>query len=150
MSDPLNRGISYLFLEDLRLGMTAETERTFTQDDVDRFAALSGDYNPVHLDPVFADASIFAGRVVHGLCVAGLFSQLIGMRLPGAHAIYEGQMLNFRRPVRPGETVRANCKVVNLIPQQMRIEVRCEAWTGETLAVDGEARVLVPSRIGRR
>ena len=151
MSDRLNKSdVSYLFLEDLCLNMAAETEHTFTQDEIDRFAELSGDYNPVHVDSAFADASIFSGRVVHGLCVAGLFSQLIGMRLPGAYAIYEGQLLKFRRPVRPGQKVRARCQIVRLIPQQMRVELRCEAWTGETLVVDGEARVLVPSRSARR
>src|SRR5215472_15470269 len=91
---------------DLHVDDVFEIARTFSREDVLAFAALSGDYSPLHVDPEYAATTEFGGCVVHGLLLASLFSQLVGMRLPGRPALYLGQDLNFRRPVLVGETVR--------------------------------------------
>lgn len=100
-----------LTFRDVQVGQTFEVERAFTVDDVQRFAALTGDWSPLHVDPAYAVTTEFGGCVVHGMLLAGLFSQLVGMRVPGRLALYLGQDLAFRRPVLVGETVRASAKV---------------------------------------
>lgn len=98
--------------EDLTLGQIFELTRSFSKEDVDDFAALSGDYSPLHVDPIYAASTEFGSPVVHGILLAALFSQLIGMRVPGQPALYLGQDLTFRRPVRIGEPVRAIVKII--------------------------------------
>jgi 3-oxoacyl-[acyl-carrier protein] reductase len=96
---------------DLTVGDTYAIERTFTAADVQDFAILSGDLSPLHVDPVYAATTEFGCCVVHGMLLASLFSQLVGMYLPGKHALYLGQDLAFRRPVKVGERVTASIKV---------------------------------------
>src|SRR6476469_8174826 len=93
--------------QQIEVGQGWEIERTFTADDSDKFARLSGDFSPRHVDAEYARSTEFEGRVVHGMLLASLFSQLVGMWLPGKHALYLGHDLSFRRPVLVGETVRA-------------------------------------------
>lgn len=107
-----------------------EVERTFTQDDILAFAAVSGDYSPLHVDPVYAAGTEFGACVVHGVLLASLFSQLVGMRIPGEPALYLAQELTFRRPVRVGETIRA----------VVRVTAKSEAT--RTLALATEIRTL--------
>lgn len=101
-----------LKFDDISVGQTFELVRSFSAQDVLAFAALSGDYSPLHVDREYAAGTEFGAQVVHGVLLASLFSQLVGMRVPGKHALYLGQDLTFRRPVLIGETVRAIAKVV--------------------------------------
>lgn len=101
-----------LKFDDISVGQTFELVRSFSAQDVLAFAALSGDYSPLHVDREYAAGTEFGAQVVHGVLLASLFSQLVGMRVPGKHALYLGQDLTFRRPVLIGETVRAVAKVV--------------------------------------
>ena len=103
---------SELKFDDISVGQTFELVRSFSAQDVLAFAALSGDYSPLHVDREYAAGTEFGAQVVHGVLLASLFSQLVGMRVPGKHALYLGQDLTFRRPVLIGETVRAIAKVV--------------------------------------
>ncbi|HZZ36869.1 MAG TPA: MaoC family dehydratase, partial [Caulobacteraceae bacterium] len=80
-----------LFLEDLSVGQSEELARTVTGSDLEAFAAVTGDDNPVHLDEAFAAATPFGGRIAHGMLSAGYISAVIGTRLPGPGAIYVSQ-----------------------------------------------------------
>ncbi|TBW32879.1 MaoC family dehydratase [Siculibacillus lacustris] len=134
------------FFEDLTLGMRETLDKTVDEADVAEFARLSGDDNPIHVDADYAATTRFGGRIVHGLFTASLFSTLLGTRLPGPGAIYLGQTLNFRAPVRIGDRIDVSVEVIELTPKGRRARLRCEARVGETVVLDGEATVMVPPR----
>jgi NAD(P)-dependent dehydrogenase (short-subunit alcohol dehydrogenase family)/acyl dehydratase len=129
---------------DIATGATYEVERAFSAEDVERFAALSGDWSPLHVDAEYAAASEFGGCVVHGVLLASLFSQLIGMRVPGRRALYLGQETVFRRPVRVGERIRAICKVTARNEATRTITLATEIRdASDRVVVAGSARVKV-------
>jgi 3-oxoacyl-[acyl-carrier protein] reductase len=129
---------------DIHVGATFQCERTFTEEDLDRFAELSGDFSPLHMDQGYAAATPFGGRVVHGMLLASLFSQLVGMQIPGRHALYLGQDLSFRVPVRVGEMVRASAKVTGKIEATRTVVLATEIRSAEgKIAVSGSAKVKV-------
>lgn len=131
--------------ETLEVGQAAELSRTITAADVEGFAAVTGDTNPVHLDEEVARASRFGGRIAHGMLSAGLISAVLGTRLPGPGAIYTGQTLRFTRPVRIGDTVTARVEVIELVAEKRRVRLSttCRNQDGATV-LDGEATVMVP------
>lgn len=100
-----------LSFDQISVGDIFELERSFTRDDVDRFAELSGDFSPLHVDENYAQGTEFGQRVVHGMLLASLFSNLVGMRIPGRPALYLGQELAFRKPVFIGDALTARGKV---------------------------------------
>lgn len=127
---------------DLAIGQSAEHTKTITDDVIARFAEVTGDLNPLHLDENAARRTRFGGRIAHGMINAGLISAVIGMHLPGEGAIYVSQSLRFTRPVRPGDTITARATVTTLHPERRRVTLatRCVNQRGETVA-DGEAVV---------
>jgi 3-oxoacyl-[acyl-carrier protein] reductase len=133
-----------LGFRDIQVGTVFQCDRVFTEDDLDRFATLSGDFSPLHMDEAYATATQFGGRVVHGMLLASLFSQLVGMRIPGRHALYLGQDLSFRLPVRIGEAVRALAKVTAKVEATRTIVLATEIRNADgKVAVSGSAKVKV-------
>jgi 3-oxoacyl-[acyl-carrier protein] reductase len=133
-----------LEFENIHVGMEFGLEHTFTNEDVWRFAQLSGDYSPLHVDPVYAAGTEFGQCVVHGILLASLFSQLVGMRIPGKPALYLGQDLTFRRTVLVGETVRANAKVTAKTESTRSIILATEIRAADNrVAVSGSAKVKI-------
>jgi 3-hydroxybutyryl-CoA dehydratase len=130
---------------ELRVGMTAASSRTVTETDIVLFAGITGDMNPVHLDEVAAERSLFGGRIAHGMLTAGYVSATLGMKLPGPGAIYVEQTLRFTRPVRPGDTVTAAVEILEIDAETRRVRLRttCANQDGKTV-LDGEAVVLIP------
>ncbi len=114
--------------------------------DVVGFAEVSGDRNPIHLSEHFAAKTPFKTRIAHGLYTASLISALLGTRLPGPGAIYLSQSLHFRAPVKIGDTVTVSVEVVELMPEKNRARLACECRVGDTVVLDGEALVKVPTR----
>eukprot|EP01031_Cornospumella_fuschlensis_P008111 gene8111-10010_t len=94
-----------LCFEDLELGMTEILNKTIASSDVVGFAEVTGDRNPIHLSEHFAARTPFGTRIAHGLYTASLISAVLGTRLPGPGAVYISQTLNFRAPVKIGDTV---------------------------------------------
>jgi 3-hydroxybutyryl-CoA dehydratase len=134
-----------LFFEDLSVGMTETLVKTVSASDVVGFAQLTGDRNPIHLSEHFAARTPFGKRIAHGLYTASLISAVLGTRLPGPGAIYISQTLNFRAPVRIGDTVTVAVTVAELMPERFRAQFYCMcAVDGETV-LDGDALVKVPS-----
>lgn len=126
----------------LAVGRSAELTRVITQSDIDAFAAVSGDRNPVHLDEAYAEKSLFKGRVAHGMLSGALISAVLGNELPGPGAVYLSQSLEFKRPIRPGDEVTARVTVIEL--DGHRATLATQVLAKGKLAVDGQAVVAVP------
>lgn len=137
-----------LFFEDLSLGMTETLTKTVESSDVVGFAEVTGDRNPIHLSEHFAAKTPFGGRIAHGLYTASLISAVLGTRLPGPGAIYISQTLNFRAPVRIGDTVTVEVRVAELIAEKRRARLQCTCSVAGEVVLDGEAWVKVPLRDG--
>jgi len=136
------------FIEDLAVGQSAVYAKTVTEADIVLFAGISGDTNPVHLVETFAAGTIFKGRIAHGMLSAGFISTVLGTKLPGPGAIYLSQSLKFKAPVRAGDTVVARATVTAIVPDKRRVTLATTCQVGDTVVIDGEAVVMVPSRGG--
>ena len=132
--------------EDLSLGMTATFGKTITEADIVLFAAVSGDNNAVHINEEFAKTTQFGGRIAHGMLSASVISAAIAGRLPGPGTVYLGQSLQFRSPVRPGNTVEATITVVELNESRRRITLKTECRVAGKLIITGEALVMTTSK----
>lgn len=144
MLDNLPRGT--IFIEDLEIGMTRYVRKTVTDQDIEMFAAVSTDHNPVHLDEEYAQDTMFGGRIAHGMLTAGLISAVIGEQLPGHGTIYMGQSLKFLAPVRPDDTVVASVTVTDIDFAKRRVKLDCACMVEGKKVLAGEATVLAPSR----
>jgi 3-hydroxybutyryl-CoA dehydratase len=133
-------------IEDLKPGMSASFGKTVTDADIVMFAGISGDTNPVHLDQTFAEQTPFKARIAHGMLSAGFISAVLGTKLPGPGAIYMSQNLRFKAPVKIGDTVTATCTVTEVIPEKRRAVLSTICKVGETVVIEGEAMIMVPSR----
>jgi len=134
-----------LFFEDLSVGMTETLTKTVASSDVVGFAQLTGDRNPIHLSEHFAAKTSFRTRIAHGLYTASLISAVLGTRLPGPGAVYISQTLNFRAPVKIGDTVMVRVTVAELIAEKSRARLSCHCEVDGEVVLDGEALVKVPS-----
>ena len=142
----MNSELNGLFFEDLKEGMTQIYGRTVTDADIVMFAGISGDINPVHLNHEFATETMFEGRIAHGMLTASFISTVIGTKLPGPGTIYLKQNLNFRSPVRAGDTAKARATVKEIRAEARRVVMETVVTVGDTVVLDGEALILVPSR----
>ena len=137
--------LQMLYFEDLALGMSEVLRKTIDSSDVVGFAEVTGDRNPIHLSEHFAAKTPFGTRIAHGLYTASLISAVLGTRLPGPGAIYISQTLNFRAPVKIGDTVTVTVTVAELMPEKSRARLSCVCAVGGETVLDGEALVKVPS-----
>src|SRR3979409_1527228 len=135
-----------LFFEDLSVGMTETLEKTIASSDVVGFAQLTGDRNPIHLSEHFAARTSFGRRIAHGLYTASLISAVLGTRLPGPGAVYISQTLNFRAPVKIGDTLEVIVAGAELEPSKRRARLTCTCSVEGETVLDGEAWVKVPSK----
>jgi 3-hydroxybutyryl-CoA dehydratase len=135
-----------LFLEDLTLGRCAERSRIVSAADIDAFAKLTGDENPVHLDEAYAAQERFGSRIAHGMLAGGFISAVLGNDLPGPGSIYLSQTLRFRRPVRIGDEVTARAEVVEINETRARVTLKTVCTVSGEVVVDGEAVVLAPRK----
>jgi len=128
----------------LNVGDTAEVTRTIAESDIEAFAAVTGDRNPVHLDDEFAKNTRFGRRIAHGMLTASLISSVLANHLPGEGSVYLGQTLQFVAPVFPGDEVTARVTVIEVRENRpiVKLETLCVNQRGETV-IRGEATVLV-------
>lgn len=131
--------------DDISVGDVASFERKITVSDIDKFAELSGDNNPLHCDEEYAKDTQFKSRIVHGMLVASLFSQLVGMHLPGKYCLYVSQNVQFRKPIVPDMTVRVEGKVKSKMDafKLLTIETKIVDPETKTVFISGEAKVKV-------
>lgn len=144
MTDTFEPGTIYI--EDLEIGMERSLRKVITDRDIEMFAEVSTDHNPVHLNDDYAKGTMFKGRIAHGMLTAGLISAVIGEQLPGHGTIYMGQTLKFMAPVRPGEEVLAVVRVSEIDEKRRRVTLETVCSVGDTVVLKGEAQVLAPSR----
>ena len=137
-----------LFLEDLSVGQSAELTMTVTEGGIQSFAEVTGDVNPVHLDEAYAATTPFKTRIAHGMLSAGYISAVIGTKLPGPGAIYVGQTLRFKRPVKIGDEVTARCTITEIDQEKARIVLETVCTVADKPVVEGEANIMVPRREG--
>ncbi len=138
--------LQMLYFEDLSVGMTETLRKSIDSTDVVGFAEVTGDRNPIHLSEHFAAKTPFGTRIAHGLYTASLISAVLGTRLPGPGAVYISQTLNFRAPVKIGDTVEVSVVVAELIPEKTRARLACTCKVEDEIVLDGEAWVKVPSK----
>ena len=131
--------------DEMAIGESASLVRIVGRDDIDLFAAVSGDQNPAHLDAVFAATDLFGHIVAHGMWTAALVSAVLGTRLPGPGTIYLGQDLRFRKPVAPGDTITVTVSVQEKRPEKriVLLDTRCTNQSGEEV-LTGTATVIAP------
>ena len=111
--------------DELKVGDTASSSHTVTQRDIDLFSTVTGDVNPAHVDPAYAETDMFHHIIIQGMWGAGLISAVLGTKLPGPGTIYLGQDLRFRYPVSIGDTITATMTVREKKPEKGDVTLDC-------------------------
>lgn len=132
--------------EDLSIGMTHQTEHVITEKDIELFAEVSGDRNPLHMDEEFAKKTPFGQRIAHGALTASYISGILGNDLPGPGSIFVGLNMRFRRPVLIGSLVIVKVEVTEMRDRGNRVTLKVSCNVDGKAAISGEAMVMVPSR----
>ena len=126
------------------IGQKASWTKTVTESDVETFAELIGDFNPIHMDADFARKSRFGSRIAHGMFTGGLISAVLGNELPGPGSIYLSQQCKFLAPVYIGDSITAVVEVVAWRPDKRIITLKTDCYNQENeQIVTGEAVLLV-------
>jgi 3-hydroxybutyryl-CoA dehydratase len=133
-------------IDQLNIGEKASLTKQITESDVLRFAEVTGDRNPIHLDPEYANKTRFKERIAHGMLTASLISAVISTRLLGPGNIYVSQSLEFKAPVKLGDVIQAEVELIEKIPEKNRVRLKttCRNQDG-TVVIDGEA-IALPRR----
>jgi 3-hydroxybutyryl-CoA dehydratase len=144
----MNTELHGYYYEDLKEGMSAMLAKTITDADVVLFAGISMDTNPMHVNEPFAANTMFKGRIAHGMLGAALISAVFGTKFPGAGAIYAGQTLKFKAPVRVGDTMVARVTVTKLFTKKNNgfAEFDTVVTVGDKKVIEGEATLMVPMK----
>lgn len=126
------------------IGQSEEYIKNFTQDEVECYARITGDYNYTHMDKEKAEKTFFKGRIVHGQLMAGMISALLGMKLPGEGNIYLQQTLEFLKPVKIGDVIKAKVIIIEINEKKkiLVLETFCLNEKDEVV-LKGKAKVLV-------
>jgi 3-hydroxybutyryl-CoA dehydratase len=129
---------------DIKLGDRFSKEREVTDELVRKFAEVSGDYNPIHLDDEFAKNTRFGKRIAHGMLSGAFISAVLGYEFKERKIVYLSQTLKFVHPVFIGDTVTASGTVTKIRGDKpiVKLETVCTNQNGETL-VTGEAVVMI-------
>ncbi len=134
-------------IDEIRVGDTAEFAKTVSEGDIYAYAGITGDFNPAHVNEEYARGTFFKTRIAHGMLSAGFISNVLGNHLPGPGAIYIRQELNFKAPVKIGDTIRAVVEVTRIDSEKNRItaSTRCINQDG-TVVLDGTAVISPPKK----
>ena len=111
-------------IDELKIGDTAEFGKTVSESDIYLYAGVTGDFNPAHINEVYAKKTYFKTRIAQGMMTAGFISGLLGIRLPGPGTIYIRQELDFLGPVHIGDTITARVEVIEILKEKNRVTVR--------------------------
>jgi 3-hydroxybutyryl-CoA dehydratase len=130
---------------EIKVGQKSFVEKTITETDVYLYAGISGDNSWLHVNEMRAGVGHFKTRVVHGILMLGLISNVVGNHLPGSGTMYETQSATFLRPCFFNDTIRAQVEVMELMPRG-RVSMRTTCWNQHgDMIIDGEA-VAIPPR----
>lgn len=133
-------------INELEVGQSAEIERRVDDELIEKFAEVSGDYNPLHMDEAFAAKTPFRGRIAHGALVASFVSCVLGNELPGPGAIFQSMKIRFQHPVRPGETVFTRATVAEIDVRSRQVKMVCECRVNGEIVMTADAEVMVRKR----
>lgn len=133
-------------INELEVGQSAEIERMADDEAVRKFAEVSGDFNPLHMDEDHARKSPFRGRIVHGALVASFVSCVVGNHLPGPGAVFAGMTMRFERPVRVGDKVIARATVTEVDVKARRVKLACVCEVEGQVCMEADAEVIVRKR----
>ena len=132
-----------LSINDIKIGDSATFSRIFTEDDVNNFAELSGDFNPLHMEEKYAETTKFKHRIVHGMLVGSLCSTLVGMYLPGKRCLYLSQTLSFKKPVYINDKLFVSGNVLNVSISTNVLEIGISIKNSKEEVLNGIAKVQV-------
>lgn len=128
----------------LEIGQSAVAARTLDQADIEAFARVSGDVNPLHVDAAYAEGTLFKGTIAHGMLTASLISALLGTKLPGPGTVYLSQSLRFKRPVRAGDEIEVKA-VITAVDAKGLVTLATSCRVKNKVVVEGEAVVQAPA-----
>ena len=140
MDDELSE---YTF-DEIEIGLTKQFQITITESMIDDFAKLTGDFSPFHMDKDYASTTTFEKRVVDGMLLASFLSKIVGMYLPGKHALYFSQSLDFRQPCFISDKITISSRVIDKSTSTkiLKIESKITNQEGKIL-LSGIGRVIV-------
>ncbi len=139
-----DKRMNLLSFDDIEIGQSAGIQRTIEAKDVEKFAELSGDDNPIHLNEYFAKKTRFKGRIAHGMLTASFISTVLAKLLPGPGSIYLKQELIFRNPVRIGDTITIKVEVTGKDDEKERITLKTTCINqNKEVVIDGTATTML-------
>jgi len=139
-----DKRMNLLSFDDIAIGQSAGIQRTINTEDIKKFAELSGDDNPIHLDEKFAKKTRFKGRIAHGMLTASFISTVLAKLLPGPGSIYLKQELIFRNPVRVGDTITIKVEVIGKDDEKERIILKTTCLNqNKEVVIDGTAITML-------
>lgn len=134
------RGIPFA---ELKIGDKGSMSKTVSEHDIYTFAGITGDFNPIHVDAEFAKQTMFKERIAHGMLSAGFISAVLGTTMPGPTNVYMSQELNFKAPVKIGDTVTATVELIEKIEEKKRLIFQTTVTNQDgVVVVDGKAKIF--------
>jgi 3-hydroxybutyryl-CoA dehydratase len=146
VSEVLMKYESGLTYDELEIGMNASFSKTITETDVSLYAAISGDFNPMHVNEEYSKQARFGRRIAHGAVSQSLIASVLGTKLPGLGTVLVEITVRFRGPTFIGDTVTASAELVEKLEKKRRVRMKL-VWTNqrEETILEGEAIVIPPT-----
>jgi len=140
----MTKDLSEYTYDEIKIGLSKNFQINITESLVNSFAELSGDFSPIHIDNEYAKTTTFGKRVVHGMLLASFLSRVDGMYLPGKHALYFTQNLEFRNPCFIGDTITVFSKVIDKSDSTKILKIESKITNQENkILLYGIGRVIV-------
>ena len=133
---------SDLRFSQIKLGSEYSFNKVFSNGDILSFAKLTGDFNPLHINPNHGH-KIFKQNIVHGMLAASLFSTLVGMYCPGKNCLYLSQEIEFIKPIYPNQKISVKGTVANKVEALKILCIKTEVLVDGKVAISGQAKVKV-------
>lgn len=130
--------------DSLQVGDSFRTTRLLTAEDVRTFATLTGDDNPIHVDPAYAATTRFEKPIVHGVLLLGIISKVLGRDFPGHGSVAVAISCRFLRPVPVGSEITVEVKISEKIERYRHVKGRVYVYVGGKTALGGEATIIPP------
>tara|TARA_Y100000590_G_scaffold463122_1_gene629064 strand:- start:29074 stop:29505 length:432 start_codon:yes stop_codon:yes gene_type:complete len=140
----MNSNPCELTFEQIDIGLKNEFNLTISQSLVDDFAKLSGDLSPLHTDDEYAKSTKFQKKLVHGMLLASFLSRMVGMYLPGKHALYASQSLEFQNPCFVGDIINVSSIVTDKSESTKIIKIESTITNQKNqILLSGTGRIIV-------
>jgi len=132
-------------LDEIEIGEKAESRMIVSDEHIDLYAQMSGDYNALHMNEEYAATTMFGKRIAHGPIGGALVARIIGTQLPGLGTLAFNMKVNFKAPVYPGDEIRAVVEVTEKIPESNLCRLSFDVYNNDGIVVmDGYANVMPP------